>query len=911
MRYRFNEDPFFKKQPEKAFIKDLTAPVHADIPSFWNKRNTEDGEIMLDKIRFEIKFPDAERLLETAYADFRSFIALAGISESEDGFSFTVECGDVECKEAYTIAISACGVKIIAGDTDGVRRALIYIEDEMYRRDGTFLPIGEIKRKPFVKTRISRCFFSPPSHSSNEGLVNELASDIDYYPDNYLQRLAHDGINGLWLGANFRDILKSSVIPEFGQDSERRLKKLNEVVEKCRRYGIGIYLYSVEPASEYENPDFKKHTELHGGTSWPGSLFCTSTELGEKYVREAATELFTRVPHLKGFVNITTGECCSACGSSDKLNCPRCMKKHKTLARTLAATEKLFADAIHAVNPEAEFISWTYAQRGWRQEDVKEACEARDTGVIHMQNFEDLGEPVQLGKKRLATDYWLSYAGPGKLMERTAEINKRRGIKTFAKIQACSSHEISSVPYVPAPGILYDKYKYMHENGISGVLQCWYFGNYPCLMNKAACELAFEPFFGDKKSFLKNLAGIYWGADAEKAVKAWELFEKGYTNFPVSVSFEWYGPMQDSVAVPLHLKPVDLPMPATWLVKDMPGSDRIGDALLEGHTIEEADELLSIMSKHWNEGNKALSEIQNFDTLSKKEQLSVSAAIDILFRSGYNIVNFYLKRRLLGIGNGDNAAILADMKKIVIEEIENSAKLIELCKNDSRLGYHSEANGYKFFPEKLTWRIGELKTLLETEFPEVEERIANGLKPLAFYYGEEEEAKVYTISEKDIKNAEKMAFVTENGEESLASIISVSEENGVITLRFELAEFDTDSLVIYPEFRMFHPAADITLNDGKLVLFEATYNSFFGEKVNERYESLNCKYYEESGKAIYELSFKRESFGMELGEPFRLAAKRTGKHNDCLLPPDRVYTMLTLGHFSPDAYCFFINGNNA
>ena len=65
------------------------------------------------------------------------------------------------------------------------------------------LIVGEIRRHPFVKTRISRCFFAPPSHASNEGTVNELASDIDYYPDEYLNRLAHDGINGLWLGASF------------------------------------------------------------------------------------------------------------------------------------------------------------------------------------------------------------------------------------------------------------------------------------------------------------------------------------------------------------------------------------------------------------------------------------------------------------------------------------------------------------------------------------------------------------------------------------------------------------------------------------------------------------------------------------------------------------------------------------
>jgi hypothetical protein len=164
-------------------------------------------------------------------------------------------------------------------------------------------------------------------------------------------------------------------------------------------------------------------------------------------------------------------------------------------AGTLAATERMFAEALQEVAPKAKFISWTYAQRSWKRETVRQSCELRDPSVIHMQNFEDYCLVEQLGRQRIALDYWLSVVGPGQVMSDSLAINRRRGIQTFAKIQACTSHEISTVPYVPVPGLLYDKYRQMYENGICGVLQCWYFGNYPCFMNKAACELAFVPFF--------------------------------------------------------------------------------------------------------------------------------------------------------------------------------------------------------------------------------------------------------------------------------------------------------------------------------------------------------------------------------------------------------------------------------
>ena len=107
-------------------------------------------------------------------------------------------------------------------------------------------------------------------------------------------------------------------------------------------------------------------------------------------------------------------------------------------------------------------------------------------------------------------------------------------------------------------------------------------------MNKAAGELAFAPFYKSKQEFLKNLAAIYWGREAEKAVEAWNLFEAGYTNYPINMAFEWFGPMADGPVWPLHLKPVDLPVSSTWKTIDMVGCDRLGEFMLMGHTHEEA-----------------------------------------------------------------------------------------------------------------------------------------------------------------------------------------------------------------------------------------------------------------------------------------------------------------------------------
>ena len=947
MRYRETADPFLNKQPEAKFIGELSAPYHRHKPAGFGESMPEGEYLDASEINVRFEFPDGEGLLSSALSDLIEFCRVAEIEVSDDGVPIFIRWASTECREAYRILVSPDCVEILAEDTEGIRRAIYFIEDEMKRLCGPWLPIGEISRRPFIKSRISRCFFTPPSHASCEGQLNELASDIDYYPEQYLNRLAHDGINGLWLGASLHDILKSSVIPEYGEDSERRIKKLCEVVEKCKKYGIGVYLLSVEPASGYSNPLFESHNELHGQKGWGDyHLFCPSIEGCLDYIKESMRKLFTLVPDLRGFINISTGEALSSCGSAAELTCPRCKKKYGSLSAALSAVEKTFAEAIAEVKPEAEFISWTYSQRIWSESDLLESLELRDRSVIHMQNFEDFGKAEQLSKERYAFDYWLSFVGPGEVMKKSLEVNGRRGIRTYAKLQVCSSHEISSVPYVPVPGILYDKYKIMREKGISGAVLCWYFGNYPCMMGKAATELSFEPFPKSKREFLENIAGIYWGLDAKRATDAYELFEEGYKSYPISQSFEWFGPMQDSPAVPLHLIPADMPMPSTWTVRDMVGGDRIGECLTDGHTLSEAVILTEKMSKLWARGTEILNTLPAYSRYERAEQKQNAEAINILFKSGASVLRFYELRHKLGLGEGDAKDIIEEMRNIVCSEIESSEALLPLCVADARLGYHSEAHGYKFFPEKLLWRIDELRNLLRDEFPVVEKRVAEGKAPLGFYIGEDAERSVTagtpcafyaegtyrSSSGKIISPSQKYAqagcgtsddglpefvcqFEAEYFSEPKTAVL-YTERDGRITVKFTLYDSEGDTLHVKPEFHLFHPSGHIYLGGGEMNIPEQRNYSLLGKRLEARRAAISLEYSTEKSRSenalergkteIYKLSFKREDLGMTDKEPFRLSVSRRGKHNEVLGLDDRKYSRLIQGDYSPDSFVIFL-----
>ena len=64
--------------------------------------------------------------------------------------------------------------------------------------------------------------------------------DIDYYPEPYLDRLAHEGINGLWLTVEWRDLAETS-FTKRSPDAPRRLAKLRSTVERCLKYGISPF----------------------------------------------------------------------------------------------------------------------------------------------------------------------------------------------------------------------------------------------------------------------------------------------------------------------------------------------------------------------------------------------------------------------------------------------------------------------------------------------------------------------------------------------------------------------------------------------------------------------------------------------------------------------------------------------
>ena len=132
-------------------------------------------------------------------------------------------------------------------------------------------------------------------------------------------------------------------------------------------------------------------------------------------------------------------------------------------------------------------------------------------------------------------------------------------------------------------------------------MQCWYFGNYPGLMNGAAGELAFEPFDDTEEDFLLRLARFEWGKHAARVAGIWRIFGEAYRHYPASNMFQYYGPVTDGVSWPLHFQVQNRGLTPTWLLEPEINGDDIVEALME-IPMKDAITQMKTLSRLWHRG---------------------------------------------------------------------------------------------------------------------------------------------------------------------------------------------------------------------------------------------------------------------------------------------------------------------
>ena len=587
--------------------------------------------------------------------------------------------------------------------------------------------------------RISRCPTAPIKRPPDNR--DELLEPIEHYTDAFLSQVADEGVNGLWIPVRFRELAQTPYYPE-DPCAERRAARLRRIVSQCARFGIRIWLLVIEPRSLPDGDRLAvEHPDAAGRRVWDGNrVSCLSSPVTTNYIALATRSVFARVPGLGGLICITSGERATTCFSlldpcrGDKAPCERCSRRSP--AELHASIAKAFVDGMRSVSPDAKLLAWFYhpqkspARASW----VGECARMLPDGATLVYNFESGSERMQCGSVRHGGDYWLSVPGPAAPFRAIAAAGQSAGRPVGAKIQVSCSHEVATLPYVPVPGLLYRKYKAMHDEGVSSVLQCWFFGGTPGLMNRAAGELSKCDFSEGEDEFLLRLARSGWGDDAPAVMGLWKAFSDAYAEYPLSNPVQYYGPFHASCSWDLLPDVTMRSMARTWRPDKEPSGDLVGEAL-EDFSLEDicaqAVRMCEPLERPEVDAALALLSERYAGSPARLRDIGIMKAMRNLFIGGRDALAFYLARRegLFASRLGrDNARALREAAKMraVIDRAEAlTREMIGICRGDERIGYHPEAERRQFTPETLERRIG-LLAASRARLGEIEAELAAG-----------------------------------------------------------------------------------------------------------------------------------------------------------------------------------------
>ncbi len=536
-----------------------------------------------------------------------------------------------------------------------------------------------------------------------------MDDEIRSFPEGLLERLAASGVNGVWIHTVLRTLAPSEQFPELGEGHEHRLANLRKLVERARKYGIGVYLYVNEPRA-MEESFFKKHPQIRGVEGRGLATMCTSTPEVRKWLSDSLAYVFKNVPHLGGVFTITASENLTSCASHGlQKKCPHC--KDRTRAEIIAEVNATIEEGVHRGNPDAKVLVWDW---GWPDNIAPEIISRLPKSCWFM-SVSEWSLPIERGgvKGRIG-EYSISTVGPGPRATKHWKLAKEAGLKTVAKVQLNNTWEFSAVPYLPTLDLIAEHASNLTKSGVNGMMLSWSLGGHPSPNLEVASLFAQNPK-ADKEAVLNQLAVEMFGTEgAPAARKAWTAFSDSFREFPYG-SVLYNGPQHKGPANPLYLKPTGYSASMVGIPYDHISSWR-------GHYPNKVFiGQFEKMAQGWRVGLESLARAVEKAPADQREealaQLHFAEAVTLHFDSVAQQAIFTDARdRLLAGGEKLDAAKRAELEKrmrdAATREIELAKQHLALCRQESRIGYEA-SNHYFYVPIDLAEKVINCRWILD------------------------------------------------------------------------------------------------------------------------------------------------------------------------------------------------------
>ncbi len=601
-------------------------------------------------------------------------------------------------QESFRVTVNSSGTQILAATERGAIRARYYLQGEMERRESAVLPEGEYNAREVLTPRYLYSYFALYGDPLMEG-------DAAGLPDGYLDRVAASGVNGIWIQAVLNTLAPSKAFPEFGDGWQTRLRNLQTLVARAKKFGVRIFLYLNEPRA-MPAAFFRNRPEIRGTKNYDLYAMCTSTQSVRDWIRGSVSHVFREVPELGGFFSITMSEnhtnCFSHGGAWGDKNptapdCPRCSKR--TGAVVIAELINTFHDGVREQSKSAEVITWDW---GWGTPLAEATIPLlpKDSSLLSISEW---SLPVNRGGvKTQVGEYSMSVVGPGPRARRNWQLASQAGLRTLAKTQFNNTWEISAVPYIPVMPLVLDHCEGLAKAGVAGAMYSWTCGGYPSPNLRAAAAYAFEPRPSKEQILSTEAERLFGKAGAIHAVTAWQKFSDAFTEFPYGVAI-YEIPTQHGPANLLRLQPTGLK--PSMMLFPYDGYQNWKGA----YSPEAMQNQLAKLASKWRMGLADLERAVSLAPKTKRRlsqrELAIARTCANHFQSAANQVAFYILRdQLPGAADSEKPAIRKRLVELAQQEIQLSRDQYFIARNESLIGYEA-SNHYYYTPLDLVEKM--------------------------------------------------------------------------------------------------------------------------------------------------------------------------------------------------------------
>ncbi len=539
-----------------------------------------------------------------------------------------------------------------------------------------------------------------------------LNPDLNPYPDGLLQRLAAVGINGVWLQGVLRDLAPGgSEFPEFGNDHERRLANLRALVQRARRYGIGVYLYLNEPRAMPAS-FFKDRPEMAGVREGELTAICTSHPAVRKWMGDALEHVFRDVPGLAGVYTITASENLTSCASHGGWSaCPRC--RSRSDADIITEVNAVIEAGVHRGNPQAKVL---VSDWGWRGHGEAPDMIAKLPKPVCLMSVSEWNLPIERGGVQSKVgEYSISAVGPGPRALLHWPLAAAAGLQRGTEIQFNNTCELASIPYLPVMDLVAEHCRNLVPQKLDAMLIGWTMGGYPSPNFRLAQEIS-QSTGADIATSLETVARERFGPKgAPHARQAWTMMSGGFRQYPFHISVVYTSPVQWGPANPLY--PTKTGYSATmW---GLPYDD------LNGWRGPYPPEVFIRQFEKVVEGWRAgIAELAlAVEATPRGRQAEVAAdlrfaqAAALHFESVANQAAFVLARDTLAksgesLPAAERHRLRQEMKRRLESEIALARQLFTLVQQDAHIGFEPSCQ-YFYLPLDLVEKVVNCRWLLE------------------------------------------------------------------------------------------------------------------------------------------------------------------------------------------------------